>query len=143
MSFPSRFGRSGTRCRRVSSKPPIALVLKHYYGIQLRDRSGWQKILCPLHPETNPSASANTGFQRWACFVCDVSEDSYDVIQREEGFGFRQAQEFADSRFGTGSEDVPLAVQGESGRGVHEGSGAGRRRRPVSNRIRRFGSYWP
>ncbi|MET8702715.1 CHC2 zinc finger domain-containing protein [Kitasatospora sp. NPDC004723] len=123
----------------ASPKPPISEVLRHYYGVVLRDRGGWQKILCPLHPEENPSASANTEKQRWSCFVCDVSEDIYDVIMREEGIGFRKAQEWAYSRFGGGCEGLPQPVPRQPGREVHGRPRAGGSSEPVRNRIRRFG----
>ncbi|WP_079053789.1 CHC2 zinc finger domain-containing protein [Streptomyces graminilatus] len=127
----------------MKTKPSIAEVLKHFYGIEAKERAGWQKMLCPLHAEENPSASVSTEKQRWSCFVCDVSEDSYDVIQREEGIGFREAQEFAHTRFGGGGEDLLPPVRGESRRGVHGGPRPGQRRGEVPNRLRRFGSYWP
>ncbi|WP_435270908.1 CHC2 zinc finger domain-containing protein [Streptomyces sp. 1222.5] len=131
-----------SRPPRAVAKPPIAEVLKHYYSIDVKERAGWSKILCPLHVEENPSASVNTEKQRWNCFVCDVSEDSIDVIMREEGIGFRQAQNWAHERFGGSREGVSPAVQGESGRGVHQGSRPGRRGREVPPRIRRFGADW-
>ncbi|MFE0773895.1 CHC2 zinc finger domain-containing protein [Streptomyces sp. NPDC058861] len=122
-----------------STKPSIADVLKHYYGISLRERGGWQKTLCPLHPEENPSASVNTERQRWSCFVCDIAEDSYDVIMREEGCGFREAQEFSNGRFGGSGKGLLRPVPGEPGRGVYERPRFGARGKPVRNRVRRFG----
>ncbi|MFF1908640.1 CHC2 zinc finger domain-containing protein [Kitasatospora sp. NPDC058218] len=126
----------------LSPKPPISEVLRHYYGIQLRERGGWQKILCPLHPEENPSASANTEKQRWSCFVCDVTEDSYDVIQREKGCGFREAQEFARERFGGGGEELLWPVRRQPGRGLHGRPRFGAGGDEVRDRLRRFGSHW-
>ncbi|WP_406153594.1 CHC2 zinc finger domain-containing protein [Streptomyces anulatus] len=125
-----------------SVKPPITEVLKHYYGIDLRDRGGWQKILCPLHPEENPSASANTEKQRWSCFVCDLTEDSYDVIMREESCGFREAQEFANGRFSGGGQALLQPVRGKPSRVVHERPRFGAGSEPVRDRVRRFGQNW-
>ncbi|WP_435820674.1 CHC2 zinc finger domain-containing protein [Kitasatospora cineracea] len=124
----------------VEQKPDIREVLRHFYGIEVRERGGWQKILCPLHPEENPSASVNIEKQRWSCFVCDVREDSYDVIRRELGVGFREAHEFAHERFSGGGADVLRAVRGESGRGVHERPRFGTGGNPIRGGIRRFGS---
>ncbi|WP_353962733.1 CHC2 zinc finger domain-containing protein [Kitasatospora purpeofusca] len=126
----------------ASPKPSISDVLRHYYGIALRERGGWQKILCPLHPEENPSASANTERQRWSCFVCDVSEDSYDVIQREEGIGFRKAQELAHTRFGGGGEGLLRPVPRQPGREVHERPRARGGGEQIRGRIRGFGENW-
>ncbi|MGJ3559611.1 CHC2 zinc finger domain-containing protein [Streptomyces sp. INA 01156] len=130
------------RSRRAVDKPPIAEVLKHYYSISVKERAGWSKILCPLHVDENPSASVSTEKQRWNCFVCQVSEDSIDVIMREENIGFRQATAWAHARFGGSGEDVPPAVPGEPGRGVHQGPRPGRRGRQVRPGLRRFGSDW-
>ncbi|MER6102380.1 CHC2 zinc finger domain-containing protein [Streptomyces sp. NPDC001832] len=131
-----------TRTRSSVSKPPIAAVLKHYYSIDVKERAGWSKTLCPLHVEENPSASVNTEKDRWNCFVCQVSEDSIDVVMREEKLGFREAQAWAHARFGGGGEDVLPPVQGEPSRGVHQGSRPGRRSRQVHSGIRRFGADW-
>ncbi|MGV9693348.1 CHC2 zinc finger domain-containing protein [Streptomyces sp. NPDC003444] len=124
-------------------KTSITEVLNHFYNVNISERAGWQKVLCPLHVEDRPSASVNSELQRWSCFVCDVSEDSYDVIQREMGIGYRQAQEFAHSRFGGGGEDVRPAVRGKPGAGIHGGPGAGKRRPQVQHRIRPFGANGP
>ncbi|MFJ8699442.1 CHC2 zinc finger domain-containing protein [Streptomyces ardesiacus] len=131
-----------SRPRRAVVKPPISAVLQHYYSIQVKERAGWSKILCPLHVEDNPSASVSTEKQRWNCFVCQVSEDSIDVIMREEKIGFREAQAWAHARFGGSGEDLPPAVQGQPGRGVHSGPRPGRRGREVRPGVRRFGSDW-
>ncbi|MFJ7329050.1 CHC2 zinc finger domain-containing protein [Streptomyces cyaneofuscatus] len=124
------------------SRPPIAGVLKHYYSIDVKRRAGWSKIPCPLHVDSNPSASANTEKNRWNCFVCQVSEDSIDVVMREEQLGFREAQAWAHARFSGSGEDVLPAVQGESGRGVHQRPQSGRRSREVHPGVRRFGADW-
>ncbi|WP_374191296.1 CHC2 zinc finger domain-containing protein [Streptomyces argyrophylli] len=131
-----------SRPRSAVVKPPIAEVLRHYYQIDVKQRAGWSKIPCPLHVDENPSASVSTEKQRWNCFVCQVSEDSLDVIMRMEGIGFREAQSWAHERFGGGREDVPPAVQGEPGRGVHQGSRPGRRGGSIRPGIRRFGADW-
>ncbi|MFE5542792.1 CHC2 zinc finger domain-containing protein [Streptomyces sp. NPDC056534] len=128
--------------RSSVSKPPIAAVLKHYYSIDVKERAGWSKTLCPLHVEENPSASVHTERNRWNCFVCQVSEDSIDVIMREEKIGFREAQAWAHARFGGSGQDVLPPVQGEPGRGVHQGPRPGGRSRKVPTRVRRFGADW-
>ncbi|WP_443062942.1 CHC2 zinc finger domain-containing protein [Streptomyces sp. NBC_00440] len=123
-------------------KPPIAEVLKHYYSIDVKQRAGWSKIPCPLHVDENPSASVNTEKDRWNCFVCQVSEDSIDIVMREENIGFREAQAWAHARFSGSGENLLPAVQGEPGRGVHQGSRPGGHSREVHPRIRRFGADW-
>ncbi|MEU6765885.1 CHC2 zinc finger domain-containing protein [Streptomyces sp. NPDC046853] len=131
-----------SRPRRAVAKPPIAAVLKHYYSIDVKERAGWSKTLCPLHVEENPSASVSTEKNRWNCFVCQVTEDSLDVIMREESIGFREAQAWAHARFGGSGENVLPPVPGQSSPGVHQGSRPGKRGRTIHSGIRRFGSDW-
>ncbi|MFF3453266.1 CHC2 zinc finger domain-containing protein [Streptomyces sp. NPDC002730] len=103
---------------------------------------GRQKVCCPLHADQNPSASVNVDSDRWNCFTCNLSEDSFDVVMREENIGFSEAQEFAHRQFGGDCPDVPRDVPGESGRGVHQRSwsrGSGSALRPG---VRRFGDTW-
>ncbi|MFB7906433.1 CHC2 zinc finger domain-containing protein [Kitasatospora sp. NPDC056076] len=124
-------------------KLPIGAVLAHFYGIQVEaDRAGWQKILCPLHTESHPSASVSVEKARWGCFVCDISEDGIDVIRREMSIGFGEACEFARERFGGGGEDVLPAVSGKSRRSVYGSPRAGRGGNQVRSGIRPFGSNW-
>ncbi|WAB08817.1 DNA primase [Streptomyces phage Success] len=127
-----------------SSKPPIARVLAHFYGLELKASRGRVKIACPLpsHPDSNPSASVDLDKDRWNCFACNLSEDSYAVIMREEKLGFTEAKEFARTEFGGDSEEVPRDIPGEPGRGVRSGSGPRGGRRQVRPGPRRFGSTW-
>ncbi|MYX26033.1 hypothetical protein GTY75_05005 [Streptomyces sp. SID8381] len=117
-------------------------MLKHYYSIDVKQRAGWSKIPCPLHVDDNPSASVSTEKQRWTCFVCQVSEDSIDVIMREEKIGFREAQAWAHARLGGSGENLPSAIQEQPGRGVRHGPRPGRRSGQVRLGVRRFGADW-
>ncbi|MFE6226878.1 CHC2 zinc finger domain-containing protein [Streptomyces sp. NPDC057854] len=127
-----------------SSKPPIAEVLARYYGFSTKATRGRVKIACPLpsHPDSNPSASVDLDKNRWNCFACNLSEDSYAVIMREDKLGFTEAKEFARAEFGGDSEEVSRGVPGKPGRGVHSSSGPGRGRRQVRPGLRRFGDTW-
>uniref|UniRef100_UPI00403FFC63 CHC2 zinc finger domain-containing protein n=1 Tax=Streptomyces sp. DG1A-41 TaxID=3125779 RepID=UPI00403FFC63 len=127
-----------------SSRPPIARVLAHYYGFEAKAARGRVKIACPLpsHPDSNPSASVDLDRNRWNCFACNLSEDSYAVIMREESIGFTEAKERAYTQFGGDSEAVSRDVQGESGRGVHSGSGPRGGRSQLRPGLRGFGSTW-
>ncbi|MGI5196954.1 hypothetical protein ACQEVY_25545 [Streptomyces sp. CA-288835] len=84
----------------------------------------------------------NLDTDRWNCFVCNLSEDSYAVIMRERNCGFLEAQEFAHREFGGDSQDVPPDVSGEPSRGVRNGSGPRGSRRQVRSGLRPFGSTW-
>ncbi|MFI9202615.1 CHC2 zinc finger domain-containing protein [Streptomyces sp. NPDC053048] len=123
-------------------KPPISRVLAHYYGLNIEASRGRQRVCCPLHADSTPSASVNLDKNRWNCFVCNLSEDSYAVIMRERSCGFREAQEFAHREFGGDSQGLPWDVRGEPRRGLR-----GRARaRGSSSAIRpglcRFGDTW-
>ncbi|MET9816901.1 CHC2 zinc finger domain-containing protein [Streptomyces sp. NPDC006355] len=122
-------------------KPSIVAVFEEFYPeVEIPDWGGtWRKILCPLHVEDRPSASVNPEANRWHCHACDISEDSWSVIMREEGIGFREAIKWADARFGGGSEAVPEPVQREPSRGIPDRPRFGRGRRQVASRVRRFG----
>ncbi|MEU3278175.1 CHC2 zinc finger domain-containing protein [Streptomyces antibioticus] len=126
------------------SKPSIAEVLRHFYGFETARTGGRVKIPCPLpdHPDSNPSASVDLTGNRWNCFGCNISEDSYAVIMRENACGFTEAKEFAHSEFGGDSPDVPRDVSGQPGRGVRQGSGTGRGSEQLRSGIRRFGDTW-
>ncbi|WP_416972559.1 CHC2 zinc finger domain-containing protein [Streptomyces sp. 4F14] len=125
-------------------KPPIGRILAHYYGLELGEKRGRVRVACPLpsHPDSVPSASVDLDKDRWACFACNLSEDSYSVIMREEGFGFTDAQKFARTEFSGDGKGVPPELQGEPSRGVRQGSRPGRDRREVRTRLRRFGEDW-
>ncbi|MGW6597893.1 CHC2 zinc finger domain-containing protein [Streptomyces sp. NPDC055036] len=125
-----------------ASKPPIGKVLAHYYGLEVKAARGRQKVCCPLHADSNPSASVNVDTDRWNCFVCNLSEDSYAVIMRERECGFTDAKEFARDEFGGDSEDVPPDVPGQSGRTVRSRSGPRGSGKQVRPGIRRFGDAW-
>ncbi|MFB7027164.1 MULTISPECIES: CHC2 zinc finger domain-containing protein [unclassified Streptomyces] len=127
-----------------SSKPPIAEVLAHYYGFSAKVTRGRVKTACPLpsHPDSNPSASVDLDKNRWNCFACNKSEDSYAVIMREERIGFLEAKEHARSKFGGNGEAVPRELPGEPGRAVRNGSGPRRGSRQIRPGLRRFGSTW-
>ncbi|WP_354670727.1 CHC2 zinc finger domain-containing protein [Streptomyces flavofungini] len=125
-----------------SSKPPISRVLAHYYGINITATRGRQKVCCPLHADENPSASVNVDASRWNCFACNLSEDSFDVIMREEGVSFAEAKERAHSEFGGSSSDVSPDVPGEPSGGVHQGPRPGRGSGGVRTGVRRFGATW-
>ncbi|MFJ2114162.1 CHC2 zinc finger domain-containing protein [Streptomyces sp. NPDC087850] len=123
-------------------KPPIAKALTHYYGLQVTASRGRQKIRCPLHDDSNPSASVDVGRQRWNCFTCVLSEDTYSLVMREESCGFIEAKEFAHRQFGADSQDISPDVSGKPGGGLRSRSGAGTGSRDVRTGVRRFGASW-
>ncbi|MGW0575796.1 CHC2 zinc finger domain-containing protein [Streptomyces sp. NPDC002920] len=128
--------------RSSPPKPAIARVLAHFYGLDISATRGRQKVCCPLHADENPSASVDIDGNRWNCFVCNLSEDSWAVIMRERNCGFLEAQELARAEFGGDGQAVSPDVPGEPSRGVRDGSGTGRGRPTVRPGLRPFGSTW-
>ncbi|MFD7605173.1 CHC2 zinc finger domain-containing protein [Streptomyces mirabilis] len=128
--------------RNSPPKPAIARVLAHFYGLDISATGGRQKVCCPLHADENPSASVDVDGNRWNCFVCNISEDSWAVITRERSCGFLEAQEFACAEFGGDSQAISPNVPGEPSRGVRNGSGARGSSHKVRPGIRPFGATW-
>ncbi|MFD0407311.1 CHC2 zinc finger domain-containing protein [Kitasatospora sp. NPDC127116] len=125
-------------------RPSILAVFRQYYPETTisEGRGEWQKILCPLHPESRPSASLHRERNRWSCFACDIHEDSLDVIMREEGVSFSEARGIAAERHGAGGQGVPHGAGGQSGRTVPGKPGPAGGGRKVRPRVRRFPSDW-
>lgn len=131
------FGRF-SESRTPTPKPSIEAVFEHYYTeVQISDYGDWKKICCPLHVESRPSASINLELNRWKCHVCDVSEDSLDIVMREESLGFREAQEFASAWIDEGSEVLPGAIPGKPSRDVPQRPRFGGGGNSVPPRVRR------
>ncbi|MEU9404756.1 CHC2 zinc finger domain-containing protein [Streptomyces sp. NPDC048281] len=128
--------------RSSPPKPAIAKVLAHFYGLGISATRGRQKVCCPLHADENPSASVDIDGNRWNCFVCNLSEDSWAIIMRERSCGFLEAQEFACAEFGGAGQAVSPDVPGESSRGVRDSPGPRRDGGKVRPGIRPFGSTW-
>ncbi|MFC4645376.1 CHC2 zinc finger domain-containing protein [Streptomyces mangrovi] len=120
------------------------MVLRHFYGFETAKAEGRVKIPCPLpdHPDSNPSASVDLDRNRWNCFGCNLSEDSYAVIMREKNCGFLEAKEFAHQELRPDSPHIPRDVSGESRPEVRQGSGPGRRGTKFRPGVRRFGDTW-
>ncbi|MEU9058983.1 CHC2 zinc finger domain-containing protein [Streptomyces sp. NPDC048430] len=66
-------------------KPSIAEVLEHYGATDVPEGSRFRKMKCPFHEDRNASASVCTEENRFRCFACDISGDSFDVIADQEG----------------------------------------------------------
>jgi hypothetical protein len=66
-------------------KPPIAEVLEAYGAMDVPEGTRFRKMKCPFHEDRNASASVCTEENRFRCFACDISGDSFDVIADQEG----------------------------------------------------------
>ena len=59
------------------------------------DNSGWRKMRCPYHDDSHASATVNYTINRFHCFGCGVTGDTYDMIIKEKGGTLVEAIEFA------------------------------------------------
>src|SRR5579859_6834862 len=98
----------------ASEKPDIADVLE-YYGADLSrvpPGSGWAKIHCPFHDDTQPSASVNLATGHFKCFRCaGFYGDSIKIICEAEGLGFRDALQWAEANLGFDRGEVREATR--------------------------------
>lgn len=70
------------------------VVLSDWVGqtVRLRGSSaGWKFGLCPFHDDHHPSFAVHDGEGRWRCWVCGISGDIFDWLQRTEGLTFGEA----------------------------------------------------
>ena len=56
---------------------------------------GWRKMRCPFHEDGTASATVNLDTNRFKCFGCGVSGDTYDLIMHRQGGTLGEAIEFA------------------------------------------------
>lgn len=88
-------------------KFPIAPILRSF-GAEVGDyRSGRQKILCPFHDDSRPSAQVDFARQRFICWACGVHGDALDLLRSQEGLSFGAAVNRAEALVG----DAPTEVR--------------------------------
>jgi hypothetical protein len=93
--------------RKVRSyKFPIAPIFRALGGECGDYRSGRQKVLCPFHGDTRPSASIDFDKQRFTCFACGVGGDALDLLRTQEGLTFDAAVARAEAL--SGGADAPV-----------------------------------
>lgn len=108
----------------------IRPVLSHY-GVDIKGhRTGWQKILCPVHGESNESCSLNTATNYMACHACGFAGHTIDLIMALESCSREAAKSIAESIAGCGGEPLSRSTGWRSGNGV-----PGRSWRQRGNRI--------
>ena len=78
-------------------KFPIGPILRSY-GAEVGDyRTGKQKIRCPLHDDSRPSAVVDFSANRFTCYVCNISGDALDLIVQVDHVGLASAIERAEA----------------------------------------------
>lgn len=82
---------------------PLEVAWEHYGGRLLTARAGRNKATCPLHDDSNPSATVNITEQKWSCHAGCGYGDIYELIKLAEPgreLSFPEQQEIART-FGT------------------------------------------
>lgn len=101
--------------KQVTDKHSIKDYL-NYIGAQVpAHKSGWCKMRCPFHSDGTASAAVNYDADRFKCFACGVTGDTYDLIMRDKGGTLREAIEFAQTISTTGDTTVRFASTSSSG----------------------------
>lgn len=68
-------------------------VIAHYGGVVPKDLGGsFEKMKCPFHDDRKPSASISKTY--FKCFACEIHGDAIDIVQLQEGLGYKDAVEF-------------------------------------------------
>ena len=67
-------------------------VLKHYGASRIPSGRGWRPMKCPFHSDSHASAGVNHELEAFNCLACEMSGDIYNIIQKTEGIGFREAK---------------------------------------------------
>ena len=77
-------------------------------GAEVPSGSGWQKMLCPFHDDTHPSAAVNHKVNGFICHSCGVSGDAVKLIRDHWGLSYSEALAFAsDINATTNEENTP------------------------------------
>lgn len=88
---------------------PIEGVLERF-GVEYDpERTGNQKVLCPFHDDTSPSASVNLDLGVFHCFGnqgCPEG-DAIRLLELKEGLEFRDAKRLAEELAGGDRRSVP------------------------------------
>lgn len=110
----------------------IKEVMEHYYpGWDPPEDEGWREWLpteCPVHGDSNPSASVNYTLDAFKCHACGYSGDYLKIIEREEGCSFAEAVRTAERIAESSSVEVPPIATGKPRRRVSRPARFGERR---------------
>lgn len=81
---------------------PIEGVLDKYQVEYNPERTGNQKVLCPFHNDTRPSASVNLDEGVFHCFGSQgcPEGDAIELLRKREGLSFREAKRVAEKLAG-------------------------------------------
>ena len=106
----------------------VELVLKHYGAYNVPQGNGWKNMRCPFHDDSHASAGVNHEEDAFNCLACEISGDIYNIIQKIEKVGFREAKSRAKEIIGESLK--PVRTERRVGRIIPKESGSilGRRK---------------
>jgi len=70
------------------------------------NKNEWNKLICPFHNESRPSATISYDNDAFTCFACDWSGDALTLIQRKEDCGFHDSKRRAETILGRSYDKV-------------------------------------
>jgi DNA primase len=98
----------------------LELAFEHY-GLNYPTSLGEKSIKCPVHDDSNASASVNTMTGLWTCFACQQGGDAYTLIMEREQIGYRDAATFAENLLNNSSREVHRGTDRKPSTGVSRG----------------------
>jgi hypothetical protein len=104
----------------VGSEPADGLIYKlfceWFEDVDLPDNNGtWNKMVCPFHNESRPSATISYEYDAFRCHACGVAGDALKLIQDREGCGFQDSKRYAEGILGKSYTRVPHKPGKKSG----------------------------
>lgn len=85
----------------------ISVLLYHYGAKRVPEGRGWRKMQCPFHSDKHASAGVNHEKEAFNCLGCDVTGNVYNIIQKVERIGFREAKSRAEEIIGENLTPLP------------------------------------
>ncbi len=98
-SSPPRNARRGSDEREPLD---ITSVLNYYGASALPEaETGWKKIRCPFHGDSQASATFSPEHGSFHCFACEMSGDAISIIKKAETCDFLRAAAIYEQITGT------------------------------------------
>ena len=70
---------------------PIIDIVRHYSGVELKQKGKEYWGSCPFHNERTPSFSVNPAKNIWHCFSCGAGGSSVDFVMKLKNLSFPDA----------------------------------------------------
>ena len=70
---------------------PIVDIVRHYSGVELKQKGREYFGLCPFHAEKTPSFSVSPAKNVWHCYGCGIGGSPIDYVMKLKGINFKSA----------------------------------------------------